>query len=1475
MKKSLLSLSLLALLGGCGGSSNDTPTPEIPEPEVPDTLSATLTLDGKHRFGEPVRCNGRPAIDFEVKVGDSVTCHYKGTILASFSDVQPDPAAREAAPTVKKTLVLTRADEFEARPGAADNAVTLVNAFATTHGDLVTLELNALQELKFKDHYRNSLDLPKAAFDELLAQQANDSQTDKQPSTHVPDIPAAVNPNASSDLNASFVAADAEAAYQYQPDEAIPTVATLTDSDGKPVAGLAYFSRGHRGVTNAQGEFEFQWGDTVRFGIDTFELGEVRGNQQRFTLEQLGDGDWGRNAQALIQRYAQDQGDHWQLPDAVAQTFARYPNVINEILSLSLSSESRELALGDGQVQQVPAEFAHQFEQGLALAIDEQLCQRHCDPLAPAAIRLADDESGQILADIQRLWGSSDAAQQAGWKPVRRFHVFHDSTNFYGSTGNARGQAAVNIANTAFPVLMARNDNNYWLPFGAQKAWDKDGLAYITESPSTVVPERVGGDTATFNLPFISVGEIGQGKVMVMGNARYHSVLVCPNGYSWHGGKDDAGQCRLNSDADDMKHFFHNTLRYLTGQPGGFTVGTNVPYAYFKRSGQVTGEREPFVIAPEFGVSTEQLDRFDNLDPNTYPLLILNGFEYLLDPQGNPYEEVLRADLNQPKLSQEDVTALIDYVSRGGSILLMETVINAPNAGPVARLLDSAGIAFGMGGSVVANGNGPSGGYPDRVRSQRGDGIWVIERYAPVEGEQGPTLPYRIDDQGQVVWLFQEQNKPDDKPLLEVAKWTETGADGKPVTHTAFIDEAGKSEEAIAREKARILAAFTKADGTPAYQECRDPNYHYEVNCLEYRPGNGIPVTGGMFVPRYTELDLGDAQARAMVKAADLGTNIERLYQHERYFRTEGKQGERLSSVDLNRLYQNLSVWLWNDLDYRYDDQVADELGFERFTQFLNCYSDDRAQGGTRCPESLRAEMIALGMLWGEDAGQYAGQMNPSYPLNYMEKPLTRLMLGRSFWDLDIQVDVRAYPGEPNGSQGGGNVTLDGRHHTTAWFAGHRQPTGQWAVAHQPFTVAVSGTSAPVTITITLADDLTGREKHELGLKRPPRMQQSFTLNAGDIGASHSFTVPYGGLIYAQTRQGETATLTFSNTVDAPLYLRDQGWVNPQHSPAPIGDVVSRAFIYTAPKANLLADNYGGDLEPFTRELDQFAADLNDFYARDENAEGRFNRMATDDGRPANRHHFVNDVAISIGAAHSGYPVMNSQFDANSTRIGLAPLNSWLLWHEVGHNAAEAPFNVAGATEVVNNLLALYMQDRHLGRMARVEQDIRIAPEFVRAEHGRAWAVGGAGERLVMFAQLKEWAEQSFDVATWYRPEDLPAYYRDEPGVRGWNLFKLMHRLSRNADDEAIQLVGENLCYDQDLGASDRLMLCASYATQTDLSDFFVAWNPGSQAMIYPGEDTPHIEGGITQQGLNRLAALQLPKPEQNPLNIDRITVRQ
>ncbi|WP_129965922.1 lipoprotein metalloprotease SslE [Escherichia coli] len=1440
------------------------PTPE-PEPEPVPTKTGYLTLGGSQRI-TGATCNGESSDGFTFTPGDKVTCVAgNNTTIATF-DTQSE-AARSLRAVEKVSFSLEDAQELAASDNKKSNAVSLVTSSNSCPADTeqVCLTFSSVIESKRFDSLYKQIDLAPEEFKKLVNEEVeNNAATDKAPSTHTSPVVPVTTPGTKPDLNASFVSANAEQFYQYQPTEIILSEGRLVDSMGNGVVGVNYYTSSGRGVTGENGNFNFSWGETISFGIDTFELGSVRGNKSTIALTELGDEVRGANIDQLIHRYSQaGKNDEREVPDVVRKVFAEYPNVINEIINLSLSN-GEALSEGD-QTFERTNEFLEQFESGQAKEIDTAICDSlgGCNSQRWFSLTARNVNEGQIRGVINKLWGVDK-----DYKSVTKFHVFHDSTNFYGSTGNARGQAVVNISNAAFPILMARNDKNYWLAFGEKRAWDKNELAYITEAPSLVEPENVTRDTATFNLPFISLGQVGEGKLMVIGNPHYNSILRCPNGYSWNGSVNKDGQCTLSGDSDDMKHFMQNVLRYLSNdiwQPNTksiMTVGTNLENVYFKKAGQVLGNSAPFAFHEDFtGITVKQLTSYGDLNPEEIPLLILNGFEYVTQWSGDPYAVPLRADTSKPKLTQQDVTDLIAYLNKGGSVLIMENVMSnlkEESASSFVRLLDAAGLSMALNKSVV---NNDPQGYPNRVRQRRATGIWVYERYPVVEG----ALPYTINSEtGEVTWKYQIDNKPDKKPKLEVASWQEE-VDGEQVTQYAFIDEADyKTPELLAAAKKRILDAF------PGLEECKDPDYHYEVNCLEYRPGTGVPVTPenntGMFVPRYTQLNLDADTAKAMVQAADLGTNIQRLYQHELYFRTKGSKGERLNSVDLERLYQNMSVWLWNDTKYRYEEGKEDELGFKTFTEFLNCYANDAYAGGTKCSADLKKSLVDNNMIYGESSGK-AGMMNPSYPLNYMEKPLTRLMLGRSWWDLNIKVDVEKYPGSVSAKGESVTENISLYSNPTKWFAGNMQSTGLWAPAQQDVTIK-SSASVPVTVTVALADDLTGREKHEVALNRPPRVTKTYTLEAnGEV----TFKVPYGGLIYIKgnSSTNESASFTFTGVVKAPFY-KDGEWKNDLDSPAPLGELESASFVYTTPKKNLEASNFTGGVAEFAKDLDTFASSMNDFYGR--NDEDGKHRMFTYKALTGHKHRFANDVQISIGDAHSGYPVMNSSFSTNSTTLPTTPLNDWLIWHEVGHNAAETPLNVPGATEVANNVLALYMQDRYLGKMNRVADDITVAPEYLEESNGQAWARGGAGDRLLMYAQLKEWAEKNFDITKWYPDGKLPAFYSEREGMKGWNLFQLMHRKARGDDVGNSTFGGKNYCAESNGNAADTLMLCASWVAQTDLSEFFKKWNPGANAYQLPGAAEMSFEGGVSQSAYNTLASLKLPKPEQGPETMNKVT---
>ncbi len=1122
-----------------------TPDPEPePEPEPVPTKTGYLTLGGSQRV-TGATCNGESSDGFTFTPGEDVTCVAGNTTIATFNT--QSEAARSLRAVEKVSFSLEDAQELAASDDKKSNALSLVTSMNSCPADTeqVCLEFSSVIESKRFDSLYKQIDLAPEEFKKLVNEEVeNNAATDKAPSTHTSPVVPVTTPGTKPDLNASFVSANAEQFYQYQPTEIILSEGRLVDSMGNGVVGVNYYTSSGRGVTGENGKFNFSWGETISFGIDTFELGSVRGNKSTIALTELGDEVRGANIDQLIHRYSTTgQNNTRVVPDDVRKVFAEYPNVINEIINLSLSNGA---TLDEGeQVVNLPNEFIEQFKTGQAKEIDTAICAKTdgCNEARWFSLTTRNVNDGQIQGVINKLWGVDTS-----YKSVSKFHVFHDSTNFYGSTGNARGQAVVNISNSAFPILMARNDKNYWLAFGEKRAWDKNELAYITEAPSIVQPENVTRDTATFNLPFISLGQVGEGKLMVIGNPHYNSILRCPNGYSWGGGVNSKGECTLSGDSDDMKHFMQNVLRYLSNdiwQPNTksiMTVGTNLENVYFKKAGQVLGNSAPFAFHEDFtGITVKQLTSYGDLNPEEIPLLILNGFEYVTQWSGDPYAVPLRADTSKPKLTQQDVTDLIAYLNKGGSVLIMENVMSnlkEESASSFVRLLDAAGLSMALNKSVV---NNDPQGYPDRVRQRRATGIWVYERYPAADGAQPP---YTIDpNTGEVTWKYQQDNKPDDKPKLEVASWQEE-VEGKQVTRYAFIDEAEyTTEESLEAAKAKIFEKF------PGLQECKDSTYHYEINCLERRPGTDVPVTGGMYVPRYTQLNLDADTAKAMVQAADLGTNIQRLYQHELYFRTKGSKGERLNSVDLERLYQNMSVWLWNDTKYRYEEGKEDELGFKTFTEFLNCYANDAYAGGTKCSADLKKSLVDNNMIYG-DGSSKAGMMNPSYPLNYMEKPLTRLMLGRSWWDLNIKVDVEKYPGSVSAKGESVTENISLYSNPTKWFAGNMQSTGLWAPAQQDVTIK-SSASVPVTVTVALADDLTGREKHEVALNRPPRVTKTYTLEAnGEV----TFKVPYGGLIYIKgdSKDDVSANFTFTGVVKAPFY-KDGEWKNDLDSPAPLG----------------------------------------------------------------------------------------------------------------------------------------------------------------------------------------------------------------------------------------------------------------------------------------------------------------------------------
>lgn len=1456
MSKKLLLASLISmLLAGCNGEgiefSNDIGGGAGPDigtgpdtgggtpPPVTTKYMGSLLVSGTMITGD-VLCNGESleAGKFEIEQDTKFTCNFGGVVLGEFT-----------APLPTKTTEPT-AVSFDLESIYGENASRVLQTINDCPNSN-TICLDELNSFDIQDIYTNIGDSD--AVDQFVSEKDKEDTIDNvgdAPSSHVDNDIVPEITEGGGDLGSDgFVSANAEAALEYKPsaESKVLTASVLTDANNQPIQGIQYFSTNSVGMTDKDGKFEYLWGDTLTFGIDTFTFGSVKGNQIDYKITDVTSNKVEKdNIQALLTRYATASGTNLVIGKDVYETFALYPNVINGLINLSLPNGGKL----EGTEFILPNEFEGQFDNGLTSLIDDVLNKKAPYSFDAVNVYSSPSDTTYVTDSLNVIFTD-----------VKTFHVFHDNYGYYGATGFARGMRTLNMSNRAFPVIMPRNDINRLIPFGERQAWTREGKPYVAEHGDIKVIEipKVSGDIATYNFPFVTAGEVGKGNVVFMGNSMYPSILSCPDNY-WanshnelrpNGTTEECITGVTKSDArydnGDMKRFFANLFEWFTVnmEQSAKVVGTNIERGMIGVANVPGGYEYDFFISSNFGfesVTKIATGGYDDLKPEDMPILILQAYGIHKGEENNS------ANINDPKLSPDDVTALIKYINKGGNVLFMDA-ISEVNPEPIGRLADAAGVSLG-GQNVTptsqanCGSNSWCGNQKPNVQVKNTNEIVVLQRY---DDMAGGTPPFTVNQDGTTTWASAEAMFG---LSLYIPTYDVTSEDGNVTTKNALIRVGNIEERNAAIEE--LQAAF---EGTPV---CKNA-YEYEFNCIEVRSGTGIAERGAQGRP---DFDRYDVDVKSMVKAANVGSNVKRLAEHELYYRTKGTQGIRLSTVDLNQTYDNLSVWLWNNNQYEFVNDIQDELGFKTLVEYLNCYTNGKHGGGASCPAELKTTLVENGMIHGADS-ELAGQMNPSYPLNYMEKPLTRIMLGRSFWDYDITVDTSAYPTRPaaDGTSATVHITDSGKGVT--YSAGNMQSTGLWAKQLEEITVT-GGSNA--TITVMLADDLTGLPKHETRLNRPPRMQMSFNHTEG---STTKIKTPYGGLIYVQPN-GIGGDFEFSNVVQGAVW-KDGKWKTPPSlTDVGIAEVHSDAFIYTTPRQNVVDMNDAAIIK-FTAEMDRFADAASDFYGRDQVTEEGIHRRFTYEALTDYKHRYVNDVQISIGDAHSGYPIMSNGFNVNADAIPTAALDDWLLWHEAGHNVASAPFNVTGSTEVTNNILALYMQElegrNENPKMDRIATSIQKAPIWLSKNTGHAWSHGDAGLRLVMFGQLKIWAEDNFNIEPWYR-DAKPSIYNED---QGWNLFKLMHRKARGGDEVSPQGITTNYCSSATgLSDGDLLMTCASYATGYDLSDFFNTWNVGETSMTTPKKEKIY-SGGITQAGLDKVKSMNLKKPVKNPLTINAL----
>jgi hypothetical protein len=375
--------------------------------------------------------------------------------------------------------------------------------------------------------------------------------------------------------------------------------------------------------------------------------------------------------------------------------------------------------------------------------------------------------------------------------------------------------------------------------------------------------------------------------------------------------------------------------------------------------------------------------------------------------------------------------------------------------------------------------------------------------------------------------------------------------------------------------------------------------------------------------------------------------------------------------------------------------------------------------------------------------GRY-DEVSVVYPADLAERPYTRAMVPLYHQVMELAPDqmlgkgVATFPGLVDAAavRFDGRVTYDFDRRDPSYLETPVEPrarmaTGFYAPPAENLTITVAalgGLDVASGLGLRLivgphSDNLSSQDV----LDRPPLVSFSTELEVGAQVVNN----PYGGLIYLEADPGDfragQAEVVLSGVVQAPTYVQglhtNTDW--PQlliDGPAPWGDIVAPTMISTLPREQL-------DLVTDPESLAQAWADI---------VMQQYDFMGLDDALgaphllPQGTHHFVEDVQISAGWMHSGYPIM--AFTAAELHLW-DNIASWGPYHELGHNNQQPEWKMTDSGEVSNNLYSLYCQEQ-FGQGSRLADQYTYASADAALAGGADWSGLDVWERLTFYRRL-------------------------------------------------------------------------------------------------------------------------------------------
>ncbi len=332
------------------------------------------------------------------------------------------------------------------------------------------------------------------------------------------------------------------------------------------------------------------------------------------------------------------------------------------------------------------------------------------------------------------------------------------------------------------------------------------------------------------------------------------------------------------------------------------------------------------------------------------------------------------------------------------------------------------------------------------------------------------------------------------------------------------------------------------------------------------------------------------------------------------------------------------------------------------------------------------------------------------------------------------EADPKDVPAAPGHEWFPGAVAADAerieRTVTVPPSAGQWISTGLYAPAGEVVTVSRAGGGNGWRVRIGAhTDNLMGKDSWA----RWPNI----SIDRALTGSKTMIASAWGGLIYLVVPGGGTRSAVrfqVTGAVEAPWFdLQDPksvaDWPRRRKAPAPWAEMACDGLVITVPSESVRGlDDPTALMEWWTR--------VHDCYEE--------LRGAPSPQRP---ERLVEDIQISAGWMHAGYPIMThgAQERAAAPSMNLAQLSKsgdWGYFHELGHNYQRGEWTFGGTGEVTCNLFSLYVGHQVCGidpwdnPWLQVQKKLRD-PHLAAGAPFDKWQ-GNPGLALMTYAEIQK-----------------------------------------------------------------------------------------------------------------------------------------